>query len=92
MKSLMIVDLKMDEKLDAKALSAVRGGLADISSIYDSALIGSPVTSRFYNEYNEYHFADTKVANVEQNTLALFGSQAASNAVVMQGGVPAPVL
>ena len=29
-------------------------------------------------------YADTKVANVNQNTLALFGSQAASNAVVTQ--------
>ena len=48
-------------------------------------MIGSPVTSSFYNEYNEYHFVDNKVANVEQNTLALFGSQAASNAVIMQG-------
>ncbi len=84
MTSLMIVDLKMDEKLDAKALSAVRGGLVDTAWIAHSELIGSPVTSSFYNEYNEYHFADTKVANVEQNTLALFGSQAASNAVVTQ--------
>lgn len=91
MKTLMIVDLKMDEKLDAKALSAVRGGFVDSSWISGSELIGSPVTSSFYNEYNEYHFVDNKIANVEQNTLALFGSQAASNAVVMQGA-PAPVL
>jgi hypothetical protein len=84
MQSLMIVDLKMDEKLDGKALAAVRGGFVDSAWIYDSALIGSPVTSSFYNEYNAYYFADNKTANVTQNTLALFGSQAASNAVVSQ--------
>ena len=75
MTNLMIVDLKMDEKLDAKALSAGRGGFVDSAWIYDSELIGSPVTTSAVNVYDYSFYADTKVANVEQNTLA----------VIMQG-------
>ena len=84
MTTLAIVDLSMDEALDRKALGEIRGGAFDWASIDHSFLLGSPVTSEFTNVATYETIAINREANVTQNTLALFGSQAVSNASVIQ--------
>ena len=80
---MMIKDLAASRTLDSAALAEVRGGAFDATSIWGSALFGSPVTVRNEN-YTEYNYDyDYKHANVQQNTLALFGSAAASNPTIV---------
>ncbi len=84
MTTLAISDLSLDEALDRKALGEVRGGAFDWASIDHSFLLGSPVTSEFTNIETFSAVEINREANVTQNTLALFGSQAVSNASVIQ--------
>ena len=81
---MMIKDLAVSTTLDRAAMTEVAGGLANRTDIWRSALFGSPVTTTNVDTYISNYSFDSKVANVQQNTLALFGSAAASNATIIQ--------
>ena len=81
---MMIKDLAASRTLDRAALADVRGGAFDTTSIAGSVLFGSPVTTTNVN-YSEYNYNyKYQQASVNQNTLALFGSVAGSNAGIVQ--------
>ena len=81
---MLIKDLAVSKTLDRAALAEVRGGAFDYTSIFGSVLFGSPVSTTNLN-YNEYNTTiKHQTANVNQNTLALFGSVASSNVTIIQ--------
>ena len=81
---LMIKDLAESKTLDRAAMAEVAGGLANRTDIWRSVLFGSPVTTSNVDVYVSNYSLDVKHTDVRQNTLALFGSAAVSNASVMQ--------
>ena len=81
---MMIKDLAVSKTLDRAAMTEVGGGFANRTDIWRSALFGSPVTTTNVDTYISNYSVDVKHADVRQNTLALFGSAAASNATIVQ--------
>ena len=81
---LMIKDLPESKTLDRAALAEVRGGFLNATAVRRSVLFGSPVSATNVDTYVSNYSSEVKLADVRQNTLALFGSAAVSNASVTQ--------